>query len=356
MTTPNEELITIATRHQVHLERLKASEVKKLQVVVNKAATAVVSAIREVDVTYISDMTVRNLRSLLIDIKGIQSVYLKQAIESHVASYEDLTAYEQVFEIKSLDKVLKAGTALTVPDAKKALAKALRKPLSATGTLLEPFLKNWGVKEIAAVQNTIRKGYADGWTVTQLTESIRGTRQLNYRDGLVATSNRNASAVARTAIQHIASSAREVVWAENANVITGYRWVSTLDSNTTPQCQGLDGQVFKLGRGPMPPIHIGCRSTTVAEIAKEFQLPVGDSKRSSSTGLVPAEQTYYGWLKNQPAAFQNSAIGTTRGKLLRNGGLDSERFAKLNLNRNFKPMTLDEMRILEPVAFEKAGL
>ena len=352
----SEELITIATRHQVHLERVKAGEAKKLQVIVNKAATDIVSAIREVEVAYVSDLTVRHLRSLLIDIKGIQSVYLKKAIDDHMAGFEDLTAYEQVFEIKSLEKALVAGTTLTVPDAKKALAKSLRKPLSATGTLLEPFLRNWEKKEIDAIQRVVRKGYADGWTVQQLTQSIRGTRRLNYRDGLVATSSRNASAVARTSVQHIASSARMVLWAENANVITGYRWVSTLDSNTTPTCQGLDGQVFKLGRGPTPPIHIGCRSTTVAEIAKEFQLPVGDSKRSSSAGLVPAEQTYYSWLKNQPVAFQDSAIGRTRGKLLRNGGLDSERFAKLNLNRNFQPMTLEDMRVLEPAAFEKAGL
>jgi hypothetical protein len=71
---------------------------------------------------------------------------------------------------------------------------------------------------------------------------------------------------------------------------------------------------------------------------------------------VPANQSYYSWLKTQPAAVQDSIIGTTRGKLLRNGGISSQRFAALQLNKNFKPITLAEMRELEPTAFIKANI
>jgi hypothetical protein len=53
---------------------------------------------------------------------------------------------------------------------------------------------------------------------------------------------------------------------------------------------------------------------------------------------------------------QDSIIGPTRGKLLRKGGLSSQRFAELQLSKNYKPLTLDEMKKLEPVAFEKAGI
>lgn len=50
------------------------------------------------------------------------------------------------------------------------------------------------------------------------------------------------------------------------------------------------------------------------------------------------------------------AIGTTRAKLLRSGGLSAERFAELQLGTNFQPLTLDEMRRLEPKAFARAGI
>ena len=71
---------------------------------------------------------------------------------------------------------------------------------------------------------------------------------------------------------------------------------------------------------------------------------------------VPADETYYDWLKRQPKNFQESIIGINRTKLLNNGGLTSEKFTKLQLNKQFKPMTLKEMQKLEPLAFEKAGI
>ena len=48
------------------------------------------------------------------------------------------------------------------------------------------------------------------------------------------------------------------------------------------------------------------------------------------------------------------AIGPQRGKLLRDGGLSSEKFGELQLSKSFEPLTLDEMRKLEPEAFKEA--
>lgn len=66
--------------------------------------------------------------------------------------------------------------------------------------------------------------------------------------------------------------------------------------------------------------------------------------------------SYYDWLKQQPAAFQDKAIGPVRSKLFREGGLSIERFSELQLDRNFKPLTLLQMKALEPLAFVRAGL
>ena len=46
----------------------------------------------------------------------------------------------------------------------------------------------------------------------------------------------------------------------------------------------------------------------------------------------------------------------TRGKLLRNGGLTADEFANLSVDQKFRPLTLDEMRKRNPLAFEKANL
>jgi hypothetical protein len=115
----------------------------------------------------------------------------------------------------------------------------------------------------------------------------------------------------------------------------------------------LDGQVFKLGKGPKPPIHIRCRSTTVAELDERFNFLKEGAQRASKDGPVSSNQTYYEWLKTQSSEFQDEVLGKARAKLFREGGLSAERFAALNLHRNFTPMTLEEMKSKEPLAFSK---
>ncbi|MCY1179119.1 hypothetical protein D9M73_195000 [compost metagenome] len=78
--------------------------------------------------------------------------------------------------------------------------------------------------------------------------------------------------------------------------------------------------------------------------------------RASVNGQVPASLTYYAWLKTQPMSFIELAIGPNRAKLLMNGGIDADKFAALQLGKNFKPITLDRMRELEPEMFKRAGL
>lgn len=129
-------------------------------------------------------------------------------------------------------------------------------------------------------------------------------------------------------------------------------------------CRSLDGQVYPKDKGPRPPFHFSCRTTTTAVLADKYAgLSKGRERfsRDPETGKVEyvSNQSYYTWLKTQPAKVQDSIIGPSRGKLLRNGGISSERFAELQLNKKFQPIALEGpggMRKIDPVAFERAGL
>ena len=88
-------------------------------------------------------------------------------------------------------------------------------------------------------------------------------------------------------------------------------------------------------------------------LSKNAKRPAKGAKGATQVG---AQSTYYGWLKTQPASFQDAIIGKTRGRLLRNGGLTSKEFAKLQLNRNFKPRNLADMKRIAPEAFAQANL
>jgi SPP1 gp7 family putative phage head morphogenesis protein len=347
-------LVETATRHQVFLERLKSSEAKRFGPFLLEIDKILRDRLTAADITEYSRGRVERLLAEVEEL--LDAVFNRYTAKTKKALLE-IAEYESGFEARALGLVVAFET--VVPTVNQIRAAVLSSPLSVRGPgggkLLEPFIKDWGRNEVKAVSGAIRRGYFEGRTTQQIIQEIRGTKAKGYADGLMSRIGNHAEAITRTAVQHVANTARAETWAQNSDIVTGYRWVSTLDSRTSPQCRTLDGQFNELGKGPLPPIHINCRSTTVAEIAPEFRLNI-KGERASINGPVDAKQTYYEWLKKQSPEFQDQAIGKTRGQLFRSGGLSAERFSELQLGKNFQPLTLDEMRKLEPLAFERAGI
>jgi hypothetical protein len=119
----------------------------------------------------------------------------------------------------------------------------------------------------------------------------------------------------------------------------------------------LSGEVFKLDEGgPVPPAHVNCRSTIVAELDEDFAFLKEGRTQASQFGPVDQKMTYYDWLKKQPQPFQDQVLGRVKGKLFREGGLSTKQFQKLVRADNYTPITLSRMEKLAPLAFEKAGI
>lgn len=349
----NQDILDEAVRHQVYLERYASSVSRSVRIKSGKLQDVSFKTLSEYD--EVANLDSEDLAQLIAEAQKAQAAVMTEALAEMTTGLTSLAEYEKVLNWKNLraftkyDKIkaLKAG---------EVYAAALAEPVPATGALLETFVKDWSVNEMTAVNNTISKGYTQGWTNQQIKQAIAGTKKAGYSDGVMARLGNNTDAVVRTSVQHVANTARNETWARNSDVVVGFQVVATLDGNTTPQCRSLDGRVFPLGTGPTFPLHIRCRTTTAPKMAKEFEFLEKDATRSAEFGPVDAKQTYYDWLKNQDAGFQDDAIGPVRGQLFREGGLTAKEFAKLNLGRNFEPLTLDEMRKLEPKAFKRAGL
>lgn len=204
------------------------------------------------------------------------------------------------------------------------------------------------------VRDAIRQGMAQSETIDQIVRRIRGTyngrsRVINgkrFRDfdgGVLPTTTRQAQAIATTATNHVSNHAREALYDANPDLVKGIRWVSTLDSRTTPQCQSLDGKHFKAGEGPRPPIHWRCRSSTAPWLVswRELDIDADDLTpefRASMNGKVAGDVTYEGWLKTQPAAFQKEVLGKARYELFREG-------ASLGsfVSKSLRPLTLEQI-------------
>lgn len=395
-----DQLVEFTTRHQVYLERLKAGEIKKTDAMFVTLAAELTKLLVQLRIADFSELSAARQAKLVLDIQQIHTDAYRAQLLALVALLKDLSEDERVFELKALNEVTIDELTPDDGDAQEALWGAVQdRPMSATGKLLAAYLGAWMAHEVTRASDLARTAMAEGWSPTGLLVAYRGTTAQKLQDGLWASMKRNTATTIRTAIQHVSSTAR---WFTMSNTVfraggaaevnsdgvvtriprsardaaaragikvgdnvrvRGYRWVSILDSATSQICRSLDGQVFRFGQGPVPPAHPNCRSNIVAELLGRWlkrdargRFAKDDRTRPSPDGEVSVRVTYYEWLKTQPAEFQDDVLGVTRAKLFRDGGLSAEAFARLNLDRNFEPMTLDEMRERAPLVFKRAGL
>ena len=357
MASSPSQLIDQATRHAVHLERLKTGEYRKIRSLLTEMVDNVSADLGKSNIT---EWRRSKLEKQLSEYKKAlrQGTSKSKLMSSINRSVLDLASYESSFEVKSLARV--SNFNFTIPSENQIISAVRSNPLQVSGAnggkLLEAVFDNFADDAIDGILQSIRLGYAQGDTTSQIIRRLKDQVELKLQHHL--------RGLVRTSLAHAAQQAREITWQANRDIVKGVRWVSTLDSKTSDICQSLDGRFFALDDGPRPPAHYNCRSTTVAALDDRFSvLDRGATRfaRDPQTGRpvkggAPAKQTYYGWLKTQPADVQDDIIGPTRGKLLRDGGLSAQRFAELQLGKTFEPLTLVEMRRLEPLAFARAGL
>lgn len=338
-------------RHAVLVERLKTGEARKFDKFLREIDRELRERLTRDGITAFQR---DRLEAMLAEIDAMLRGVLDRFSRQLQLDLREIAEAEAGFTARLLDD---AGLAVTLPAAAQVWAAASVNPLAAgKGKLLEPFIRDWTVAEREAVTGAIRMAVAQGQTVADTVRVIRGTKAAGYADGLLAVTKRHAEAVVRTSVAHVNASARQSVYDANADIFGGLQWDATLDHRTCSRCGSLDQRTFAMGKGPVEPLHVNCRCVRIPLLSDEFAFLTKGEMRASLDGPVDGGQTYYTWLKKQPAAFQDAALGKSRAKLLRDGGLSADRFAALLLDRRFDALTLDEMRRLEPLAFQRAGI
>lgn len=351
-------LTDTAVQRQVLLERFKAAETRKFVTVIRQIDEEIR---RQLSGGRITDFRRSRLETQLAGIKRALRGQYSEYIGVLNQDLQSLAIDSARWEAGVFRLYAPTGVSIATPAPQQLWSAVQAQPLSMHGphggSLLESFMDSWAEGDSERVVNSIRLGYSLGETNDEILGRIRGQAQLNYADGVLATNRAHAETTTRTAIQHVANSARAETWAANDDIIEQYQIVATLDSRTSTVCRNLDGDRYPVGKGPMPPFHPNCRTTTAAVLTGDFgRFLEEEETRASVNGQVPADETYYTWLGRQDAAFQDLALGPKRAKLFRDGGLSSEEFARLQLGKNFEPLSLAEMRKLKPKAFRRAGL
>lgn len=353
-------LTNSAIRLQVLVERVKAGEVDKIDALLKDADKVLRERLTRATVTAVQR---DRIEALLVEVRKALATLYDRHSAAFLARMDELGEGIADTEARALAAAL-GGLDTATPTARAIHAAATTAPLGARGAggglLLETFVSRWAEADLDRVEGTIRRGFFEGRTTDQIIRDVRGTKAANYADGILDVNRRNARTVVHTAVQHVATQARVATLNANSDLIVRYRWISTLDSRTSDQCQALDQQEFELGEGPLPPAHPNCRSTIVpiTKTFRELGLDLDEPEpgtRASVDGQVPGNISYFEWLKQQPADFVEEALGPTRADLFLRGGLSADEFARLGLSKNFQPLTIEQMREKAPLVFKRAG-
>lgn len=380
-------------RHQVDLQRYSAGVVAKVVALLNGTEQDLADQIRTrlanskgLD----SPADVRRLEQLLESLEDLRRSAFGDVTKALTGELEALSVAEPRLFAHQLDTTSPVILDLALPGINQLKAIVRSRPFE--GRTLKGWSQSLLDADLARIESQIRLGLAQGEDSATIARRIVGSARLKGVDGVTQITRQNAEAITRTAINFIANQARREFLLANKEHFSEEAYLAVLDSRTTPICRSLDGNLYEVGKGPIPPLHFSCRSTRVPvfdgnvlgnrpmkastekQLLREFTeanglegtttrdgLPFGTKSKFDEfarrrvrelTGTVPAATTYQEWLTSQPKWFQDDVLGPTRGKLFREGGLDLPKF----VNRQGDQLTLAELARNQAQAFRAAGL
>tara|TARA_B100001939_G_scaffold125211_1_gene108528 strand:+ start:4418 stop:5635 length:1218 start_codon:yes stop_codon:yes gene_type:complete len=226
------------------------------------------------------------------------------------------------------------------------------------GKVVEKTFRGIAEQQAERFSQVVRQGLLTGEPTQEIASRLVGrlefgqraksVKQLQLAGGeITKAAGHQVLTLVRTSVNQVANAASQQVYEANQDITKRYRYVATLDTRTSAICRALDGREFEYGKGPKPPQHFNCRSTTVPVIEQEegeTPLPVG--RRAAQGGMVPANQSYGEWLSKQSKSRQVEALGESRvpyfKRLSRKYG-PRDAIAKL-VRDDGSELTLDDLR------------
>lgn len=391
--TANVALRDAMVRHQVQLQRFSAGVIAKVHAILNDTEQDLAQTIRdrlEASAGLDTPADVRRLNTVLRMIENLRTTTFDTMDDVWKEQLTALATTEPGFLANQLDTTSPVVLDLALPALSTLKSLVTSQPFE--GATLKEWSSKLRQEDIRRIENQIRLGMTAGEDSATIARRIVGSARLLGADGVTEITRRNAAAITRTAVNFIANRARRAFILGNKDIFEQEMFLAVLDSRTTPICRSLDGDVYDVGEGPIPPLHWNCRSTRVAvldgqvigsrpakattekQMLRDFtkqqglnsvtsrdKLPRGMKGKydafaqkavREATGTVPAATSYQEWLGTQSAMFQDDVLGPTRGALFRDGGLTLKQF----VNRQGDELTLSDLAARQASAFRAAGL
>lgn len=392
--TANDDFLDAMIRHQIFLMRLSGKVrndiIKLLNATERDMADEIRRRLRQGSGQGLTPANIKRMEALIKVLRTMRAEAWTQAEKVWVDEMRALAASEPAFMDQILKTVSPVQLVTELPDQRLLKSLVTSRPFE--GRTLRSWASSVRASDITRISDQIRIGMVQGDTNAQIARRVVGTVRNRGRDGVTQITRRNAEAITRTAVNHFANQARSEFYQANSDLFTEEQYVATLDAATTPVCRANDGKRFKVGEGPIPPLHYGCRSLRVAvindkvlgnrpmkpvterrlleEYSREIGIPTVTSRGAlprgtrgafdefsrrrtrQLVGKVPADVDYGTFLRRQSADFQNDVMGNTKARLFRDGNLQLDKF----VSRTGDELSLAQLARREADAFRSAGL
>lgn len=366
MATLNEKLADHAVSHAIDTQHYSNDVVRRIIALLNRTDSDLFAQLTDaLEQMPPGSFTVERLEQLLYSVRAL-NVQAYRAVDLELtAELQKFVSYESGYQYQLFTSVIPPQIIAQVTVARvnieQVYAAAMARPFSISkdgAVPMKEYLAGLSEARAKAIRDAVRLGYIENEPIAKIVQRIRGTRANKYADGLMEAPRQHIEGMVRTAISHTAAFTRNRFYEANNDLLKGWQFLATLDSRTTITCASLSGKIFPIGKGPMPPRHINCRSTSVPITKSWKELGGADiesfspTTRASVDGQVAADITFTDWLRKKPAGFQDEVLGATRGKLFRANEIEVDRFT----NNKGIVYSLDELRKRDAELFEKAGL
>ena len=355
MTVP-----TALYRNAIDLNRYSNKVAKDIIVVYNDIIVDAVNQLRIID-ELAAPVKAARLRAILAQLRDSLNTWSGGSITALSTELQGLAELQTEFAAIQMQKALPAGSrtvvntvevspqfaasvvttdptqigVITLSDDLFAAVQGAPQTYSLTATqgtmitlpngeVVSKAFRGIAVDQAEQFSQVVRNGLLTGETTPSIAKRLIGrlqfgdygplsVKQLAAAGGeLTAVANNQVMALVRTSINQVANTASQQVYEANQDITKKYRYIATLDTRTSARCRALDGREFEYGKGPMPPQHFNCRSTTVPIIDPDILPPSTTATRASAGGQVPVNTSYGEWLKNQPRNVQAEALGADK--------------------------------------------
>ena len=344
-------------RNAIDLNRYSNSVAKRIVVSYNDIIVDAVNQLRTID-DLAAPVKAARLRAILAQLKESLGTWSDASVATMASELQGLALLQSEFVEDQLRRVLPAGArsavntveispqfaqsvvttdptqinVVTLSDDLFAAVQGAPQTFSLTaakgatitlpnGQVIQKAFRGIAADQAERFSQVVRNGLLTGEPTRDIAKRLIGNlrlgepgsvRQLAQKGGqLTQATDNQVMALVRTSVNQVSNAASQQVYEANQDITEKYRYVATLDSRTSSICAALDGREFEYGKGPMPPQHFNCRSTTVPVIdykALGFDPPPA-GKRASMNGQVPADTSYGQWLNKQSAATKATVLG-----------------------------------------------